>query len=104
MERVSKYLPVGSMWIDARPRSQYVCGLTLGGETENPQYGGEAAQRCVSIASEACRSTCEPADLRTSMTATTAWISRTQPFDGPADKRRTMVSTTNTIASRAGCW
>lgn len=47
MERVSKYLPLGSMWIDVLPRSRYVCELTLGGETENPQYGGEAAQRCV---------------------------------------------------------
>jgi hypothetical protein len=46
-QRVSKYLPLGSMWIDVRPLSLYLCELTLGGETENPQYGGEASQRCV---------------------------------------------------------
>ena len=46
-ERVSMYLPLGSMWIEVRPLSPYACELTLGGETEDPRYGGEAAQRCV---------------------------------------------------------
>jgi hypothetical protein len=47
MERVSKYLPLGSVWIDVNPVSPYVCALTLGGETENPSYDGSAAQRCM---------------------------------------------------------
>jgi hypothetical protein len=41
------YLPLGSMWIDVQPLSPYLCELTLGGETEDPSYSGEAAQRCV---------------------------------------------------------
>jgi hypothetical protein len=47
MQRVSKYLPLGSVWIDVNPVSPYVCMLTLGGETENPSYDGSAAQRCM---------------------------------------------------------
>jgi hypothetical protein len=47
MERVSKYLPLGSVWIDVNPVSPYLCELTLGGETENPSYDGSASQRCV---------------------------------------------------------
>ena len=46
-ERVFEYLPFGSMWIDVRPHSQHICELTLGGETENPNYDGSAAQRCL---------------------------------------------------------
>lgn len=46
-ERMSKYLPLGSVWIDVYPASPYVCMLTLGGETENPSYDGSAAQRCL---------------------------------------------------------
>lgn len=50
-ERISKYLPLGSVWIDVKPLSKYVCQLTLGGETENPNYDGSAAQSCVFIRS-----------------------------------------------------
>jgi hypothetical protein len=46
-ESVSKYLPLGSVWIDVNPVSPYLCELTLGGETENPSYDGRAAQRCL---------------------------------------------------------
>jgi hypothetical protein len=47
MESISKFLPLGSIYIDVKPLSPYLCELTLGGETENPSYDGSAAQRCV---------------------------------------------------------
>jgi hypothetical protein len=46
-ETVSQYLPLGSIYVDVKPLSAYLCELTLGGETENPNYDGSPAQRCV---------------------------------------------------------
>ncbi len=48
-ESVSMYLPFGSVYVDVKPRSPYLCELTLGGETENPNYDGSASQRCVFV-------------------------------------------------------
>ena len=48
-ESVSKFLPLGSVYVDVKPLSAYLCELTLGGETENPSYDGSASQRCVFI-------------------------------------------------------
>ena len=47
MESVTKFLPLGSVYVDVNPLSPYLCELTLGGETENPNYDGSAAQQCV---------------------------------------------------------
>lgn len=46
-ESISKYLPLGSIWVDVKPLSAFVCELSLGGETENPSYDGHASQKCV---------------------------------------------------------
>jgi hypothetical protein len=39
-------LPLGHMWVEAKPVGT-TCEVLLGGETEDPRYGGWPTQKCV---------------------------------------------------------